>query len=153
MKRKFILLFLVLMLFIAYYQNCYAQSSAIYFNVGAIINGLINFGYQYYLSENLDLRGSIAIVTTSYGSAFLFIFGIQYFFDQFSGFFLGLDLGFGSISGDDYKASANLFKIFGGYRFLFNSFFIDPGLSIGSVSVGTSNVSAAGIVLEIGFLF
>jgi len=152
-EKLFLYALVFFLIIFSFNQYCFAQSSGIYFNVGALINGLFNFGYQYYLSSNLDLRGSIGIIGTSYGSAFLFIFGIQYFFEEYKGFFLGLDLGFGSISADNYSASATLFKIYGGYRFLLDSFFIDPGLSIGSVTVSNASVSGLGIVLEIGFLF
>ncbi len=151
-----IFLFLILVIFLIS-SSLLAGNSSIFINIGGLLNGGFVVGYGYYFSNNIVLRGLLEIISVSQsgysGSAIMFCIGIQYFFQDFSGFFLGADLGLGNVKIEEYSYSANLFRGFAGYRFLLGSFYIDPGFVLGVVALSGISISRIGILLEIGFLF
>lgn len=151
------LLALITLIIILISPPLFAQNSGIFLSIGGLLNGGLVFGYDYYFSPNFALRAILEIISVSQsgysGSAIMICAGIQYLFSDFYGFFLGADIGFGTINISGLSISTNLFRFFSGYRFLFNSFYIDAGLTFAVLSLAILSISKAGILIEIGFLF
>ncbi|MFN3410944.1 MAG: hypothetical protein ACK4YF_02145, partial [Exilispira sp.] len=110
-------------------------------------------GYSYYFSPDLAIRGSFILASIPDASITMFGIGIEYFLGNYKGFFFGADIGFGSVNVGGVQLSSNYFKGFSGYRFLFDSFFIDAGLGIIGLSLSGYSDVGLGIILELGFLF
>ncbi len=156
---KNLIFFLSLLFVIISFFNIkvFAKDSSVFFNIGAFFNRTIIVGYSYYLFPELALRVSLEfLLTTGSGyvaTASIIILGVQFFFQNNKDYYLLADLGLGSIEFVDYVDLAILFKFVIGYRFLFNSFFIDLGISFGGITTSISNFSETGLLIEIGFLF
>ncbi|HPC39134.1 MAG TPA: hypothetical protein PLF21_07460 [Exilispira sp.] len=156
--RKFVFfIVLICLLFYIFNSRILAQNSSVFLNIGGLFKGTIIIGYSYYFSPNLALRGSLEFLSVSSSeysaTASLLLIGVQYFFDYYKGFFLIGEFGLGTINIEGYSAAATLFKAIAGYRFLFDSFFIDPGIGFGAISTSIGSFSQTGIFLEMGFLF
>lgn len=155
---KFLILFLSSIILISIFLfvfdiNILAQNSSIFINLGGLFNGGLNIGYSYYFSPNLAIRGSFILGNISGISITMLGIGIEYFLGYYKGFFFGADIGFGSVNVGGIQLSVNYFKGFCGYRFLFDSFFIDTGLNLGILSMSGYSKAGIGITLELGFLF